>query len=214
MVNTLLISTCLAHAAQLIFPPLTPLLMRQTGLIRRSPLRQSYRLLSPVFLHASIPHLLTNMYSLRNLGPAAASAFGESSLLPLYLASGVAGNVLSTALSRSAASSGVGASGAVCGLLAAYYVHLRSSRGQYSRAGVEGAMQGIRKTVAVNVLFGLSPGSNIDNAAHLGGFVCGGAAAWLAEGRRQTWSLQDAVANGRRRLEDVTGWDTEGWGGG
>lgn len=54
-----------------------------------------YRLISPVFLHGSIYHLFTNMYSLQRLGKMAEQMFGPGRFLAGYLAAGAAGNLLS-----------------------------------------------------------------------------------------------------------------------
>ncbi|MGH8924402.1 MAG: rhomboid family intramembrane serine protease [Acidimicrobiia bacterium] len=76
---------------------------------------QWWRIFTPIFLHASIAHILFNMYALYQLGPAVEARYGRAPFLALYLAAagvggafayhfGGAGDVL------------VGASGAVFGL--------------------------------------------------------------------------------------------------
>lgn len=73
-----------------------------------------YRLISPVFLHGSVYHLFTNMYSLQRLGKNTEQMFGSGRYLTGYLAAGAAGNLLSAINSPNPA---LGASGAVFGVM-------------------------------------------------------------------------------------------------
>ena len=64
------------------------LLAKNDALLRRG---QYHRLISAVFLHGSIPHILINSVSLNNLGPAVETHFGADRFIGTYLLSGVAG---------------------------------------------------------------------------------------------------------------------------
>ena len=61
---------------------------------------QWHRLFSPMFLHGSLMHLLSNCYSLWRLGPLAEETYGRARLLLIYLLSGVGGNLLSLYFGR------------------------------------------------------------------------------------------------------------------
>jgi membrane associated rhomboid family serine protease len=76
-----------------------------------------YRLLTPIFLHGGLAHLLINSVSLYNLGPFVESKFGSKRMLSYYLLSGIAGNALSAVVNPRTPA--VGASGAIAGLIGA-----------------------------------------------------------------------------------------------
>jgi len=129
-----------------------------------------YRLMSPIFLHASTTHLLVNCMSLNAVGPQVESIFGKDRLLVVYLMSGIAGNLMSCYLGRGIMS--VGASGSIFGLVgarASFYGGHEEMLGPGSRS----AMRSIAQTIVINLGFGLMPGSNIDNWGHLGGVLGG-----------------------------------------
>ncbi len=58
-----------------------------------------WRFITPVLLHASVPHILFNMYALVIFGPGLERNFGHWRYLVLYLLGGFTGNVLSFLLS-------------------------------------------------------------------------------------------------------------------
>ncbi len=153
---------------------------------------QAWRLITPVFLHASLLHIGVNMYSLYALGPAVERFFGHGRFLAIYLLAGISGVLLSLVMSPNPS---VGASGAIFGLLGALaaflYLH-RATFGQF------GAMQ-LRQLLFValiNLGLGLSPG--IDNWGHVGGMLAGAGLAWFLGPRFTTALLPD----GRPRLVD------------
>ena len=54
-----------------------------------------YRLVTSMFLHAGILHLLFNMYALYIIGPQLESFFGKAKYLIIYLGSGIIGGLMS-----------------------------------------------------------------------------------------------------------------------
>jgi len=132
---------------------------------------QWHRLFSPMFLHGSLMHLLSNSYSLWRLGPLAEGAFGKERLLLIYLLSGVGGNLLGLYYG-SARSISVGASGAVFGLMgavAAFALRNKRSLGAYS----DSLLSGVGQTLLINLVLGTRRGSGIDNLGHVGGCLTG-----------------------------------------
>jgi membrane associated rhomboid family serine protease len=136
--------------------------------------RQLYRLITPVFLHGGIGHLMANSYSLKSMGLNVERAFGGSRFLATYLVSGIVGNIVSAIQSPNPA---VGASGAIFGLVGAYYTFLSRNQDLF---GYSGQMQknSILETMGMNLLLGLT-NPMIDNWGHIGGFIGGVGMAYL-----------------------------------
>ncbi len=128
---------------------------------------QWWRLITPVFLHASLLHIGFNMYALYALGPELERHFGHLPFLLLYLLSGFAGVVLSFMLTEAPS---LGASTAVFGLLAAQGVFAYRNQRVFGRRA-RTALMSIINIAVINLLIGLTPG--IDNWGHMGGLIGG-----------------------------------------
>jgi membrane associated rhomboid family serine protease len=140
-----------------------------------------WRLLTPIFIHIGIIHLLINMYSLYVVGQQVERLYGGARTLIFYLLTGVAGVVASYAYSPGAISAG--ASGAIFGLVGVLFsfgIRYRSELpGVFRRAF--GA--GVLPTILLNLWIGYTiPG--IDNAAHIGGLVAGAVLALVVPYQR------------------------------
>ena len=130
---------------------------------------EPWRMLTSIFLHsqASIFHILFNMYSLFVFGPAIESAVGRIRFLVLYLFAGFGGSLAVLALG--AADGGViGASGAIFGLLGAYFVIARRMGGNTTQLLI---------VIGLNLAIGFFV-PNIAWEAHIGGLIVGGAVAF------------------------------------
>ena len=124
-----------------------------------------YRLLSSIFIHANIMHLVCNMYALYVIGPQLESYLGRVKYLLEYLISGITGNLLSMAFTTGAS---VGASGAIFGLFGAllyFGYHYRVYLGTVLKSQ-------LIPLIIINLLIGFMV-SGINNAAHIGGLVGG-----------------------------------------
>ena len=134
-----------------------------------------WRLITPMFLHDphGFLHIGFNSYALFLFGPHVEQTFGRIRFLTLYLIAGFTGSALSYAFGS--CRPGVGASGAIFGVLGALFVFLyHRRRSQFVRE----FMKNIVILIVANLVFGfLFP--NIDNIAHLGGLV-GGASLGFA----------------------------------
>lgn len=138
---------------------------------------EPWRMLTSTFLHSpgSPLHLLFNMYSLYIFGPVIESLIGRVRFLVLYLVSGFAGSVAVLLLAPGIAV--LGASGAIFGLMGAYFVITRHlGRGQTQ----------VFIVIALNLVIGfIIP--NVAWQAHLGGLVAGVAVAMVyVSTRRRT----------------------------
>jgi len=127
-----------------------------------------------MFLHGGIGHLAVNTYSLLNIGPQVESVFGRRRMLATYVVSGITGNILSA---RMCPSPSVGASGAIFGLIGAYYVFLQRNSVFFGRSGEMG-MKSVRETLILNLFLGLS-NPVVDNWGHIGGALGGAAMAYI-----------------------------------
>ena len=125
-----------------------------------------FRLLTCIFLHIGIIHLVCNMYSLYVIGKEVESLYGKWKCLAIYLLSGICGSILSLAFNSNTVSAG--ASGAIFGLLGALLYF-----GYYYRTYLGATIKSsVLPVIILNLIIGfLNPG--IDNSAHIGGLVAG-----------------------------------------
>lgn len=137
---------------------------------------QWWRLVTATFVHAGVIHLATNMWCLWNLGLVGEPLLGTFGLLATYLLTGVMGNLLSVAVNPSVV--GVGASGAVFGLAGVLILLLGSPLLPVDRAEVKRLRRSVIYFAVLNFVIGIGTdvfhtSVQIDNMAHLGGFLCG-----------------------------------------
>lgn len=133
---------------------------------------QPWRLLTSMFLHAGLTHLLLNMLSLYFLGSFAEVSFGRARFFALYALSGIAGGLAYlywSVFTGAIAQPAVGASGAIFGLLGGVFGYA-IRRGTFSaRDPVIGQLLLL---TGINLFLGFSI-PNVSNAAHLGGLAGG-----------------------------------------
>ena len=132
---------------------------------------QWWTLVTSIYLHGSLLHILFNVLWIRQLGPAVEDLYGRARLIVIFTVAGVAGFAVSNVVSGYPT---VGASGSIFGLLGAMVAYGRK------RGGTFGAMvlRQYGQWALILFVFGLlMPGVN--NWAHGGGFL-GGLLAGLA----------------------------------
>ncbi len=159
---------------------MAPDLIRQQG--------QLWRFITPLLLHASVPHIVLNMWALYAFGVSLERNYGRGRYLALYLLAGFAGNVLSF-LHLSGIDYSVGASTAIFGLLSAEGVFLYQNRKIFGPRA-RGAITQLVTIVVLNLLLGFIPG--IDYWGHIGGLIGGLIFAWFAG---PVWELGGAMPN-------------------
>ncbi len=142
-------------------------------------------LFGAMFLHGSFDHLLGNMLFLFIVGFALEAALGRWMYLGLYLASGLASHLLWW-ICDPVWVSGIGASGAVSGLMGMYagMFGLRKIKFFYWLGPLIGYLKAPAILVLVawvgKELYGLFlSDDNVNYYAHLGGLLFGFAAVWL-----------------------------------
>ncbi|WP_439537219.1 rhomboid family intramembrane serine protease [Methyloversatilis sp.] len=130
-----------------------------------------WRLGSALFLHFGLFHLGMNMLSLWDGGRLVERMFGPARFIAIYLASGLAGNLLSLISQGDRAVSG-GASGAIFGVYGALLSFLWQQRDTLDRREFTRLFWGASLFAAITIFLGFQiPG--IDNGAHIGGFIAG-----------------------------------------
>lgn len=145
---------------------------------------QYYRLLTGIFLHASLTHLICNCYSLYIIGMQLESFIGKAKFTLVYLLSGLAGSFLSIYFSSGYS---VGASGAIFGLLGSLLYF-----GYHYRIYLESVIKSqIIPLVILNLMLGFMM-AGVDNAAHIGGLI-GGIFATMAVGIKHKTSKADQI---------------------
>jgi membrane associated rhomboid family serine protease len=138
---------------------------------------QYWRLITPVFLHAGLIHLAFNSYALYLLGFLVEESFGKARFLVLYFGAGFLASVTSFTIGP-VQQVGVGASGAIFGLLGAWVAfNYRRRTSPMASANLRWALM----MIGLNVILGFSiPG--IDWRAHFGGLVAGALLGGAMEG--------------------------------
>lgn len=159
------VTTALAY-----FPPLTAL--------------EPWRMLTVALVHSdsSFFHIIFNMYSLWVLGPLLESLIGRARFLTVYVLSALGGSV--AVLWLAPLSIVVGASGAIFGLLGAFFVIQRRLGGRNVQLVV---------IIAINLALGfVIPG--VSWQSHVGGLLVGAAcAAVMLRTRRADQQRQQAL---------------------
>ena len=125
---------------------------------------QWWRLVTAVFLHAGLFHIVMNLWCLFDLGPAVESLFSTAKFIFFYLLAGIVGFVISFVWSPFVPS--VGASGAILGLIGV----LIGASLHHGHLGGEMRSQLLRWVMYIFV-FGFF--FRADNAAHIGGLGAG-----------------------------------------
>jgi rhomboid protease GluP len=130
---------------------------------------QYWRLITSMFIHFGIIHILGNMWCLWSLGRLAEKLLGPVSVLGTYLLTGVGASLLS--LSWDPMRVSAGASGAIFGIAGALITTLYYGKHNLPKESVTRLLGYVVRFSLLNLLFGLR--GHVDNAAHLGGLVTG-----------------------------------------
>ena len=140
-----------------------------------------YRLLTSAFLHFGLSHLLNNMVLLVCLGSYLERAYGKIRYLILYVACALGSSAVSLwhmVYTNDIAVSG-GASGVVFGTIGALLFLILKNRGRFEDL----TMRRFLLMIVLCLYYGFST-AGVDNAAHVGGLICGFVCAvvfWILE---------------------------------
>ena len=132
-----------------------------------------WRLITAAFLHGGLLHIGMNSWVLFDLGPQVNVAFGTPRFLAIYFVSSVTGFAASLYFSPAIS---IGASAGLCGLIGAMIALGTRDRSAFGSALRRQYIQ----WMVYLLIFGLLPGFNVDNAAHIGGVAGGFVVAYVA----------------------------------
>jgi membrane associated rhomboid family serine protease len=144
---------------------------------------QWWRLISAIFIHIGVIHLLFNSYALIFIGPLLEELLGRERFLVIYVGTGVFGFVVSNAYYHPVHVT-AGASGAIFGLIGAGIILSR-------KWASWGSM--LKEQLVHWAIYGLGYGIFIgaNNAAHFGGFLSGMGIAFLLHNPALSTSRED-----------------------
>jgi rhomboid protease GluP len=125
-----------------------------------------WRWLTAAYIHVHLLHIAMNMWVLAQIGVLSERTIGGGVLAAAYVVTGTLGNVASTVFNemRDRSLTAAGASGAIMGLIGITAAFAW-------RTGQRALARSLLMNVAFVLVLGI--GLNLDNAAHVGGFVSG-----------------------------------------
>ncbi|MDY5986327.1 rhomboid family intramembrane serine protease [Sporofaciens sp. SGI.106] len=152
-------------------------------------LGEYYRMITSMFMHFDLNHLMNNMITLGALGWQLELEVGKIKYLLIYFLSGIAGNMLSMLqeIHANEYAVSVGASGAIFGIIGALlYIAIRNHGRIRNVSG-----KGILFMVVLTLYHGYT-NMGVNNMAHIGGLIMGFAAGILLYRKRRKSTLSEA----------------------
>ncbi len=143
-----------------------------------------WRLITAMFIHIGVIHLLCNGYALYVLGKDCERIFGRVWYLILFVLCGIAGNLLSLWIHHGTHAVSAGASGAIFGLAGAMAVVVFRKTVVLSPREYREITRSIIPFILYNILYGLKE-TNIDMVAHVGGLMAGIGLVWVLPFHRE-----------------------------
>jgi membrane associated rhomboid family serine protease len=148
-----------------------------------------YTILTSMFMHGGLLHILSNMWFLYIFGDNVEDAFGHLGYAAIYLIAGICGALLQVAVAPNSSIPMVGASGAISGVLGAYMVMYPTAR-ILTLVPIFIFIQFINVPaiiflgiwIGIQVLSGLGSsrtGGGVAFFAHIGGFAFGFVMGWI-----------------------------------
>ena len=170
----------------------------QLNYLIRAPFNQWWRVITSMFVHIDLLHIVMNMFSLLIIGPFVEKLYGSAKFVVFWVASGIAGSVAMYLTLRPALARGVlgsyifrsmdgpaaGASGALFGLIGVLFVFGIKYRRELPEGFKRVFGTGLLPIIFINLFIGFVGRSFIGNAAHLGGLFAGAALAVFIDYRR------------------------------
>jgi rhomboid protease GluP len=130
---------------------------------------QYWRALTGMFLHANLLHWAANSWALFQLGSLYEVMFGSVRFATIYFATGIIASIASSMVSTGPA---VGASGAILGILGAFFFSIKRSPIWRHEKWTKSLLNQLVFWAGLNLVLGFEV-KNIDNTAHIAGLVSG-----------------------------------------
>jgi len=133
--------------------------------------KQVYRVLTSIFIHGGIEHLIGNMISLVVVGRFVEKTIGHLKFLILYLFTGIIADFVSIGYNvyqGNFSKPSIGASGAIFGVIGVFFALLIVDKKILGEFG----LTRFAIYIFCNIYVGLRT-ENVDNAAHIGGVIVG-----------------------------------------
>ncbi len=130
---------------------------------------EPWRLVTAMFVHFGILHLLMNLYALYDLGSTLERIIGKARFILAYLATGIFGGLVSQIWHLGTYSVEAGASGGVFGIIGVLIALLTTKL--FPEEVRTPYLKRILGMVAVNLAYGMQ--TTVNMAAHMGGLVSG-----------------------------------------
>ncbi len=160
--------------------------------------KQWWRLVTPMFVHVNLLHLLVNMYSLWILGPYVEKLYGSAKFIVFWVLTGIGASVASylTVIDTSAPLGplgrflfrpdmpSAGASGSLFGLVGVLFAFGIKFRHELPEGFKRAFGTGLLPMILLNLFIGYVGSGIFDNAAHLGGLISGAGLGFLVGYRR------------------------------
>jgi membrane associated rhomboid family serine protease len=148
-----------------------------------------------IFMHGSLMHIVGNMWFLYIFGDNVEDRYGHLGYIAMYLISGVVASLLHFATDPSSVLPTVGASGAIAGVMGAYFLLYRHARVMtLIPLGIFTQLVAIPAPFFLGLWFVMqlvsaagtpTGGGGVAFWAHVGGFVAGLAGTWMLGFRRE-----------------------------
>jgi membrane associated rhomboid family serine protease len=169
---------------------------------------QWWRLITPMFIHVNLFHVLVNMYGLWAIGPWVEKLYGSARFVVFWVVTGLSGVLasylsvipgshpgpLTSFLIKNHDTPSVGASGALFGLIGVLFVFGLKYRRELPEGFKRAFGTGMLPVIILNLGIGFVGRGFIDNAAHLGGLLSGAALAALVGYKRPGQSTGVTIA--------------------
>jgi rhomboid protease GluP len=130
---------------------------------------QYWRALAGMFLHANLLHWAANSWALFQLGSLYEVMFGSVRFAAIYFTTGIIASIASSMVSTGPA---VGASGAILGILGAFFFSIKRSPVWRHERWTKSLLNQLLFWAGLNLVLGFEV-KNIDNTAHIAGLVSG-----------------------------------------
>jgi membrane associated rhomboid family serine protease len=170
----------------------------QLNQLIHAPYNQWWRLITSMFVHIDLLHLLMNMFSLLIIGPFVEKLYGSAKFVVFWVVTGLAGSIatyltlrpalahgaLGTFLFKSVDVPAAGASGALFGLVGVLFVFGIKFRRELPEGFKRVFGTGMLPIIFINLFIGFVGRSFIGNSAHLAGLLSGAALAVFVDYRR------------------------------